>query len=139
MQLSCRRICNEKNIQLETCGFPSCGPFDRVAYRFADAVSSRLPDCVLFSPRPSSRYRSPSLIVGIAPPVSTRLVVSPRLSYRWTGSCVGLDGGRGEGVIDGVRRNSRLELSTIVGRLSIVPLSRQMRERHTSHTVPASM
>ena len=89
----------EKNIKssVVACRFPSCGPFVRVAYRPAAAVPSELPDCVLFSIRLSSRYRSPSFVVGISPPVSKLLVLSPRLPYRWAGRGVGRDGGRDGG------------------------------------------
>ena len=100
MQFPCRRAWGEKKIiksSVVACRFPSCGPFVRVAYRPAAAVPSELPDCVLFSIRLSSRYRSPSFVVGISPPVSKLLVVSHRLPYRWAGRGVGRDGGRDGG------------------------------------------
>lgn len=115
----------------------------RLSYRSAVAVSSRQPDCVLFSTRPSSRYRSPPLIVEIAPPVSPRLVASPRLPYRWAWSCVGRDGGRDSGrganAIDGMRRKNRFEFLVIADKLSKTPLLRRMRGQHIFHTVSASM
>ena len=106
----------------------------RLSYRSAVAVSSRQPDCVLFSTRPSSRYRSPPLIVEIAPPVSHRPVISSRLPYRWAGRADGRDGGRdggrGANAIDGMRRENRFEFFIIADKLSKTPLLRQMRGRH---------
>lgn len=64
-------------------------------YRSAVAVSSRQPDCVLFSTRPSSSYRSPSFVVGISPPLFRLSVPPPRLPYRWAGRSDGRDEGQG--------------------------------------------
>lgn len=100
-------------------------------------------DCVLFPTRPSSRYRSPPAAVGIAPPVSPRPVIPPRLPYRWAGSCEGTGRGTGRGTrsrsnqLGAVKQS--IGFSAIADKLSIVPLSRQMRGRHIFHTVPASV
>lgn len=107
MKLPCRHVRNGKM---------SDYPWRHVASRSAarsagSTIGQRLPyrrGC-----QPSSRYRSPPLIVEIAPPVSHLPVPPPRQPYRWAGSCVGRDGGRDSGrganAIDGMRRKNRFE------------------------------
>lgn len=73
-------------------------------HRPAATVSPELSDCVPSGFRPSSSYRSPSFVVGIAPPISPRPVIPPRLPYRWAGRCVG--DGTGDGEENGERKQS---------------------------------
>lgn len=127
---------------MTTCGFPPRCPFCWVAIVL---LLPYRPSCPIAF-RPDSAHR-PAIARRLPPWESRRqspLVPSSRPACRIDERGDALGTGRGTGRRTGSGRNRRgaaekpIGFSTISGRLSRTSLSRQMRGRHTFHTVSAS-